>query len=718
MTRRITHITALILSLLSLSLHAQNLNESVIEPLNESLDKPHDELPDNQPLVLDTMTVTYTPAYRGDMAPEELPQSTDVLDSSLLTGPITDLQAALTLSPSVARQNSLGGLWDSFAVRGFPGNENMPSGYLINGFSGGRGFSARRDISAIDSIEVQKGPGSALYGRGEPGGTINIITKKPQFIPQGSITAEGGSFNHKRLEGDYTRDINDEFAFRVTGALQDSDSFRDEVYQRRKVLNPSLLFAPSDNTQVLYEGEYLNHEQLFDRGIVVIDNDFDTVPRSRYLGEPNDGPTEVTAFGHQISLEQSLNNTWRMSLGYSNRRSSLNGYSSDTELSPSRQSLYDDGETLTRQRRLRDYQTADHAFRSELSGSLNTASIKHNVLLGADGYRYRLDQNLERYRGGNGTYTINIYDPEYGQVQPDTAPLNRNHELQHGWGLYLQDLMHLSDDLRLLVGTRFDHYWQSVHEQVYGEPESDTGTVISPRAGITYDLNSEFTLYASHSRGFLPLTGSAANGSGFDPERSRSNEIGLRHLRHGWMSSLAYFSATKSNILTADPVNAGFSTQIGEAKSEGIELETSGQLTPYTLMRLSYTWLDSRTTKDAINPDWGVEIPAGSRLVNIPEHNASLLLRHDLRIRSLPAHAGITVNYVGERIGDTVNPDYVLPEHWLIDLNAGVELMADLSLQASITNVTDTFWVDNSYSALWTQPGAPRTYRTSLTYEF
>lgn len=133
------------------------------------------------------------------------------------------------------------------------------------------------------------------------------------------------------------------------------------------------------------------------------------------------------------------------------------------------------------------------------------------------------------------------------------------------------------------------------------------------------------------------------------------------------------------------------SRYLSEPESEGIELETSGQLTPYTLMRLSYTWLDSRTTKDAINPGWGVEIPAGSCLVNIPEHNVSLLLRHNLHIRSLPAHAGITVNYVGERIGDTVNPDYVLPEHWLIDLNAGVELMADLSLQASITNVTDTF---------------------------
>ena len=677
-----------------------------------------DEQVANDEPVMDTVTVTYQQAYRGNVAPEEIPQSTDVLDSTLLEGPINDLQSALALSPSVAPQNSLGGLWDSFAVRGFPGNENMPSGYLINGFSGGRGFSARRDISAIDCIEIQKGPGSALYGRGEPGGTINIITKKPQFMPEGSLTLEGGSFNHKRLEGDYTSGLSNDLAFRVTGALQDSDSFRDEVFQRRKVLNPSLLFTPSDDTKILYEGEYLNHEQLFDRGIVVLDNDFDTVPRSRYLGEPNDGATEVMAIGHQLSFEQRLSDEWRMSLGYSNRRSWLDGYSSDTELSPSRQSLYDDGETLTRQRRLRDYQTADHSFRGELSGTFNTASVEHNLLFGADGYRYRLDQNLERYRGGNGTYTINIYDPVYGQDQPETSPLNENHELQHGYGFYLQDLMHITDDFRLLLGARFDHYWHSLHERVYGTPESDSGNVTSPRVGVTYDLNAHFTAYASHSRGFLPLTGSDADGNGFDPERSRSNEIGLRYSQASWLTSIAYFESVKSNILTADPVNAGFSTQLGEAESDGIEFETSGQLTAATFMRFSYTWLDSRTSNSVVNPDWGVEIPAGSRLVNIPEHSANLMLRHYLSYGAFPGSAGFTVNYVGERLGDTVDPDYVLPEHWLIDLNARIEVLSDLSISASVTNLTDTFWVDNSYSALWTQPGAPRTYRASITYDF
>ena len=157
---------------------------------------------------------------------------------------------------------------------------------------------------------------------------------------------------------------------------------------------------------------------------------------------------------------------------------------------------------------------------------------------------------------------------------------------------------------------------------------------------------------------------------------------------------------------------------MGEAESDGIEFETSGQLTAATFMRFSYTWLDSRTSNSVVNPDWGVEIPAGSRLVNIPEHSANLMLRHYLSYGAFPGSAGFTVNYVGERLGDTVDPDYVLPEHWLIDLNARIEVLSDLSISASVTNLTDTFWVDNSYSALWTQPGAPRTYRASITYDF
>ena len=128
---------------------------------------------------IERLSIHYRQAYRGNVSATELPQAISVLDEQLIKDAgLTRFQDVLDYSASVARQNNGGGLWDSFSLRGFPGNENMPSGYLINGFNGGRGFSGHRDLSNVAYVEILKGPGSALYGRAEPGGTVNIVTKK------------------------------------------------------------------------------------------------------------------------------------------------------------------------------------------------------------------------------------------------------------------------------------------------------------------------------------------------------------------------------------------------------------------------------------------------------------------------------------------------------------------------------------------------------------
>jgi len=145
---------------------------------------------------IEKIAVTYKQAYRGDIPQKQMPQSIETLDNAVLDQKgITQLQDALDFSASISRKNNSGALWDSFSIRGLSGNENMPSGYLINGFSGGRGFSGPRDVSNIEYIEVLKGPGSALYGRSEPGGTVNIVTKKPQFEQQGELKLSLGSDN-------------------------------------------------------------------------------------------------------------------------------------------------------------------------------------------------------------------------------------------------------------------------------------------------------------------------------------------------------------------------------------------------------------------------------------------------------------------------------------------------------------------------------------------
>lgn len=678
--------------------------------------------------VLDTdierLSIHYRQAYRGNVSSTELPQAISVLDEQLIKDAgLTRFQDVLDYSASVARQNNGGGLWDSFSLRGFPGNENMPSGYLINGFNGGRGFSGHRDLSNVAYVEILKGPGSALYGRSEPGGTVNIVTKKPQYETSGYLKASAGSFDQYRLEGDVTSGLTDNLAFRINGAWQEHDSFRDYVFSDKKIVTPSVRWQISEKASLLYEMEYLKQEQLFDRGIIVLNNDINTVPRSRYLGEPNDGATEVNATGHQLTYDYELNDDWSLTAGYNYRDSSLKGYSSDAELAKGRQSLFDDGRTLTRQHRYRDYASEDNSLRLELSGHVDTGFIRHNLLLGADAYHYNLKTGLYRYRGKKGEYAIDIYTPQYGGPQPEVSLLYENNETQKAWGTYLQDQMDLTEKWKLHLGLRFDSYQQDISEVAKDTLSEQTDSRVSPKVGLVYLWSDALSFYSSYSEGFLPLSGTDFAGKPFEAEESQSVELGMK-FNGTWLNdlpingSLAVFDAQKSNILTSDPINVGFSATLGKAKSSGVELDLAAELTEDLQAKLSYAYLNTRTANDSLNPDWGVLIPAGSPLVNVPKHTASVILKQDLNRLSIDGHLGLSWRYVDSRLGDSADPSFQLPSYQLLGLFMNTHLSDNLSLGVNLDNLLDKHYIASSYSALWAVPGEPRSIKVSVSYEF
>jgi len=283
-------------------------------------------------------------AYRGDFEQKEIPQAIATIDAKqLVENNILRLTDALDLNASVARQNTLGGLWDAFAIRGFAGDENLPSGYLVNGFNGGRGFGGQRDVAGIESIEVLKGPAAALLGRGEPGGTINIVTKQPVYGNSfGNAALQYGSFDRLRAEADANVAIGQNLSVRLVGYAEGAESFRDTIESNRRGFLPSVGLRLGDQTRLTYDLEWTRVAVPFDRGIVVLNNNFKTIPRSRFLGEPGDGDHVARAEGHQLRVQHDFNDKWSVQLGVSHRDTLLTGQSSDAELVRSRQKLLAD----------------------------------------------------------------------------------------------------------------------------------------------------------------------------------------------------------------------------------------------------------------------------------------------------------------------------------------------------------------------------------------
>ncbi|BFL85306.1 hypothetical protein LFREDSHE_37560 [Shewanella baltica] len=522
--------------------------------------------------------------------------------------------------------------------------------------------------------------------------------------------------------------MTDNLAFRINGAWQEHDSFRDYVFSDKKIVTPSVRWQISDKASLLYEMEYLKQEQLFDRGIIVLNNDINTVPRSRYLGEPNDGATVVNATGHQLTYDYELNDDWSLTAGYNYRDSSLKGYSSDAELAKGRQPLFDDGRTLTRQHRYRDYASEDNSLRLELSGHVDTGFIRHNLLLGADAYHYSLKTGLYRYRGKKGEYAIDIYEPQYGGPQPEVSLLYENNETQKAWGTYLQDQMDLTEKWKLHLGLRFDSYQQDISEVAKNTLSEQNDSRVSPKVGLVYLWSDALSFYSSYSEGFLPLSGTDFAGQPFEAEESKSVELGMK-FNGNWFNglaengiavsgSLAVFDAQKSNILTSDPVNVGFSATLGKAKSSGVELDLVAELTEDLQAKLSYAYLNTRTANDSLNPDWGVLIPAGSPLVNVPKHTASVMLKRDLNAFSIDGHLGMSWRYVDSRLGDSADPSFQLPSYQLLGVFMNTHLSDNFVLGVNLDNLLDEHYIASSYSALWAVPGEPRSIKVSVSYEF
>ncbi|GEK54597.1 TonB-dependent receptor [Pseudoalteromonas espejiana] len=651
-------------------------------------------------------------AYQGNFSPLETPQSELKIDlEALENAGAVSLDQALDLSASVARQNNFGGLWNSFALRGFVGDENLPSNYLVNGFNAGRGFGGSRDLSGIESVEVLKGPRAALFGRGEPGGTVNLVTKRPTFDTEGEIKLSVGSFDTYRADVDYTTPLNDDVAIRLVGFYEDAESFRDTIETTKQGFSPSIVWNINDSSQLIYELEYSEQEVPFDRGVLAIDGELGLIPESRFLGEPGDGPIEADVLGHQLEYIHDFDDNWSILFGANYRDTSMEGFATETGFGG-----VIDGE-VNRFRRYRDFDAKYQVFRTEVSGNLEFGGFEHRLIMGVDADKFENDQVILRVRGDQ---YINVFNPVYGAYELPTPTSNTDRvEIQESLGIFIQDQISLTDKLDIRIGARFDDYEQRLNNRLANTNTKQTESRVSPQFGVVYEASDYVSVYGAYGENFRPLSGTDANGDGFEPNQSTSAEVGVKFtLNDGALfGTVAVFKVEQDNMLVVDDPTAFTYAAIGEAQSKGIEIDLTGELTDTLEIWASYAYVDATIENSFFDANFGYTVEAGASLLNVPEQQLSLQLVQSTDLYGKAIKFGGGLLHVGKRNG-FFGTDFELPSYTTARAFVNYDVTDAIGITAEVNNLFDETYYTNSFADAWVQPGTPRNVKFSASYKF
>lgn len=647
-------------------------------------------------------------ATRTDTAIHETPQSISVVPRQVVEDiGATRLEDALDYAGGVERGNNFGGQGlTEFLVRGFSTQEFYRNGFAVN-----RGYPNMPDASTIERLEVLRGPASMLYGRGDPGGTFNIVSKQPQADRK---TILGSQFNIQglrrgTLDTTGALDENAEFTYRLNLVAEGSDSFRDHVESERYNVAPVLRWQLSDRTAVILEGDYLHNRHPMDRGVTRYATQAGQLPRDRFLGEEDAGKLRNENATTQLRLEHQLNDDWAIRGGVQYLDGSLDGGAVENN------GLAADGRTIGRNYSERTLEWDDIAFQTNVEGHFTTAGFAHTLLAGFEYDDFNYTSFIRRSSGSVSAFPLDLYAPVYGQPLPAlTRTTTHDDENLKSYALYLQDQVELTDRLKAQVGARLERF-----EQQYTNYLSTSGSweqahnAVSPRFGLVYDLTDSLAVYANTARSFKPNRGADRSSQAFDPEKGIAYETGIKYdvPEHDLSITAALFHITKENVLTSDPLDSNYQIAAGEVRSRGFDLSLAGNITPQWRVIGGYAYVDAEVTKSTTST-----MPTGSRLANVPKHSVNLLNTYEFDSGLLSGlGVGVGLKYVGDRKGSTSSTAFDMSSYTVVDLLAYYPLTDRIRLNLNLDNVFNEEYDERAWGSIWAYPGAPRTLQAGVS---
>lgn len=677
-------------------------------------------------IVTQNRTANQKPVSIGKtaIAPIDLPQSISIIDKDILTQQQTlRLGDALKNINGVYIMGTSGGVQEEIAGRGFSFSSN-------NTFKNGVRFnnSCMPEMTGVERIEIMKGSTAILFGNVAAGGIINLVTKKPLFEQGGEITMRIGSYDFYKPAIDIYGGITKNVAYRVNTAYEKSHSFRNVVQGDRFYINPSFLVKFGKKTDLLIESDYMKDNRTSDFGVGAINYELIKIPRNRFLGANwsyyNTEQQSVTT-----TLTHHINNNWdvRAVGSYQNYKSDL---FSTTRPNSNGNFVKTDGTWVRGVQRTalkQDYYIAQ----LDLIGKFSTGFLTHNLLFGADIDMYHT--NTISYNGVTKYDTINVFDlDKYKQSNdiPDLSKKTLTKAPTERVGVYVQDLISLTEKIKVLAGVRLSYLetFSNVHTYATSATEETKqyDHAITPRFGLVYQPIKTVALFASYSNSFTPNTGVDIAGKALAPSYINQYEAGFKSdlFKDIFSVNITVYQIVNSNLAQTSLANGNTSANVkelaGEVTSKGLEIDlVSKSLNGYSLIA-GYSFNETKYTKSNT-------YIIGSKLRYNPSNtaNASIYYTFNSNTALSGFNTGVSVLYFGKRFaGRSTRLNVANDNFKLIALSPFSQIDATigytknrLSLRLKLSNITNelNYFVHDDNSV---NPIAPREISATVSLKF
>ncbi|WP_417942315.1 TonB-dependent siderophore receptor [Flavobacterium sp. RS13.1] len=694
---------------------------------------------------------------------KNIPQSISTVTKELIAD-----KAAIYLGDAVKMTSGVipASYYNQYTIRGISQNEE---GQIINGMRTRQYYFLQPLTSNIERVEVIKGPSSATFSSVDPGGSINLVTKKPLATEHKEVNMSAGSFSTLRGTLDFTGPLNESktLLYRVNGAYQEAKSFRDIVNNKSFLISPSFSYIPNDRTAINTELILSDMKGILDRGQPIFGavagvTDLNKTPISLNLGAPSDFFRSkemilMTNFAHKFNSKISFNasymkQTWTEDL---QEHRTTNAFAVDMNNQPATSLAM--MQFVQRQQ----YWNVDN-LTAFFNFDLKTGKLNHKLLTGYDlsswnktkgggqnaarGYLLKdgtvastfVPANASNYQ----TVTIdgvvlpkpnvnyfNLNNPTYTVRSPDDYTLNVRTALPSALtttnAIYIQDQIQW-DKFTFLLGLRNEWFEDITNYETNNELTVKKSALL-PRVGITYAINTTINVYTTYLEGYqpqsntvtlMPQTGSLPAGSLFDPLESNLKEAGLKasFFNNSMSFNAAVYEINQRNILmnANDPVNPDLLVTRGSERSRGFECDLAGYITPDWQINASYSYIDAKITNDH-NASL-----IGARKQNTPKNSANLWTRYNFKSDTVlkDLGVGLGMQYQSSKI-PWFTRDFTIPDFTIFD--AAVYYKPEKSnIQIAINagNIFNrTYWLGaQNYLRLF--PGAPRNATLTVTYKF